>query len=99
MMKLGLLIILTVISISSCSSRVEYPRVAEPHAANAIDVNTAAVEDLEKLPHIGRKTAEAIVRYREDNGPFRRVEHLLLIRGVSEARFAEMRPLVMVADE
>jgi competence ComEA-like helix-hairpin-helix protein len=79
---------------ASCSSRVVYdePRVeASPYAIN---INTASAADLERLPHIGRKTAEAIVQFRTDDGPFRRPEHLLLIRGVSEKRFEELRPLL-----
>ena len=46
------------------------------------------------LPHIGRKTAEAIVEFRTLNGPFRRPENLMQIRGVSETRFAELRPYI-----
>ena len=61
---------------------------------DAVDINTASADELERLPHVGRKTAEAIVEFRNDNGPFRRPEHLLLIRGVSEKRFGELRPFV-----
>ena len=60
----------------------------------AININTATVDELEKLPHIGRKTAEAIIQFRTENGPFRRVEHLHLVRGVSEKRFSEIRSMV-----
>lgn len=80
--------------VTSCSSRVEYDRPALQAPASAININTATVDDLERLPHIGRKTAEAIVEFRTANGPFRRVEHLMLIRGVSETRFAELRPIL-----
>ena len=52
------------------------------------------MDELEKLPRIGRKTAESIVEFRNENGPFRRAESLLLIRGLSEKRFAEIRDLV-----
>ena len=45
-----------------------------------------------QIPEIGRKTAEAIVAFRTENGSFRRPENLLLIRGISEKRFAELRP-------
>ena len=79
---------------AGCSSRVVYdsaPQYTVPE--NSININTASADDLEKLPHIGRKTAEAVVAFREENGPFRRPEHLLLIRGVSEKRFAEIGPL------
>ncbi|MBP9108919.1 MAG: helix-hairpin-helix domain-containing protein [Pyrinomonadaceae bacterium] len=47
--------------------------------------------ELEKLPYIGRKTAEAIVEFRTANGPFRRVEQILQVRGVSESRFKVLR--------
>ena len=81
--------------IVGCSSRMLYnPTRQSVTAASAINVNIATVEELEKLPHIGRKTAEAIVAFREENGPFRRAEHLLLIRGVSEKRFADIRQFI-----
>ncbi|MBK8302102.1 MAG: helix-hairpin-helix domain-containing protein [Pyrinomonadaceae bacterium] len=79
---------------AACSSRIEYDRPVVQVSTAAININTATVDDLERLPHIGRKTAEAIVEFRSANGPFRRVEHLMLIRGVSETRFAELRPIL-----
>ncbi len=85
---------LLALSITACSSRVEYERPIAHLPASAININTATVDDLERLPHIGRKTAEAIVEFRTANGRFRRVEHLMLIRGVSETRFAELRPIL-----
>jgi len=79
---------------AACSARVEYERPAIAAQPDAININTASADDLERLPHIGRKTADAIVEFRAENGPFRRVEHLMLIRGVSEKRFLELRPLL-----
>ena len=76
---------------SACSSRIVYDEPMQPTAANAININTASVDEFERLPGVGPKTAEAIVAFREENGPFRRPEHLMLIRGVSEKRFAEIR--------
>lgn len=82
------------IAMSACSTRVDHEVPTRPGAADALNINAATVEELEKLPGIGRKTAETIVEYRTTNGPFRRVEHLMLIQGVSETRFAELRPYV-----
>ena len=79
---------------TACSSRIEYEHPVAQTRPSAININTATVDDLERLPHIGRKTAETIVEFRNANGPFRRVEHLMLIRGVSETRFAELRPIL-----
>ncbi|MEQ1644103.1 MAG: helix-hairpin-helix domain-containing protein [Pyrinomonadaceae bacterium] len=78
----------------ACSSRVEYPNANITALTTAININTASVVDLEKLPGIGRKTADTIIAFRNENGPFRRVEHLMLIRGISEERFTELRPYI-----
>ncbi len=83
---------------SSCSDRKVYDLSSNTSVSDSriININTATVSDLEKLPYVGRKTAEAIVEFRTANGPFRRVEHLMQIRGVSEKRFAAMRPLIKI---
>jgi competence ComEA-like helix-hairpin-helix protein len=80
--------------LSACSSRIVYEPKPIRATVNAININTATVEELEKLPYIGRKTAEAVVEFREQNGPFRKPEQLMQIRGVSEERFAELLPLI-----
>lgn len=81
---------------TACSTRRVNETAANraPVASDAININTATADELERLPHIGRKTAEAIVEFRTVNGPFRRPEHLMQIRGVSETRFAELRPYI-----
>lgn len=80
---------------SSCSSRAVLDATRPVlSASTAVNINTASAEELEKLPHIGRKTAESIIAFRQENGPFRRVEHLMLIKGVSKKRFAELRPFL-----
>ncbi len=45
-----------------------------------ININTASVSDLEKLPGVGKVLAERIVEHRENYGPFRRAEHLLVLQ-------------------
>jgi competence ComEA-like helix-hairpin-helix protein len=63
---------------------------------SAININTASAEELEKLPNIGAKTAREIISHREKFGAFRKPEHLLLIKGVSDARVREMRHLIKI---
>ncbi len=59
-----------------------------------LSINRASREELEKLPGIGPALAARIVEHREHHGPFRRVEHLMLVRGISERRFRELRPFI-----
>ena len=61
-----------------------------------ININTASREELERLPGIGEGLAARIVEHRERHGAFRRVEHLIIVRGISERRFAELRAFVTV---
>lgn len=72
------------------------PDGAGPDGAGAlVDVNTADVDTLESLPGVGPATAEAIVAHRERHGPFRRVEDLLDVRGIGDAKLAALRDLVV----
>ena len=63
-------------------------------AKNAVNINTANISELEKIPFIGKKNARKIVLHRETFGKFRRVEHLMLVRGISEERFRKMRGMI-----
>ena len=56
-----------------------------------VNINRATREELERLPGVGPALAARIVEHRERHGAFRRVEHLLAVRGVSQRRFAELR--------
>lgn len=62
----------------------------------AVNINTAAAEELEKLPAIGRVRAEMIVRIRERNGPFKKVEELRALPRLSERQFEKLRKYVTV---
>ena len=94
MFRIVFLIVIS-LTIASCSSRVVYESSPILEASSdAININTATAADLERLPHIGRKTSETIIQFREENGPFRRVEHILQIRGISEKRFLEIQPFL-----
>jgi competence ComEA-like helix-hairpin-helix protein len=61
-----------------------------------ININTASAQELEKLPRIGRGFAQRIVEHREKWGAFRRPEHLLMVRGISDKRFRALRDLITV---
>jgi len=61
---------------------------------NAVNINTASVAELEKLPNVGAKLAQRIVEHREKYGNFRRVEHLILVQGISDRRFRQLQNLV-----
>lgn len=59
-----------------------------------IDLNTAAPEDLERLPGIGPAKAEAIAAYRAEHGPFQSVDQLTEVSGIGEATLETLRPYI-----
>lgn len=61
-----------------------------------VNINTAAAADFEGLPGIGAKTAARIVEYRQKNGPFKKVEELMNVRGVGEKSFLKLKPQLVV---
>jgi competence protein ComEA len=63
---------------------------------NALNINTASSSELEKLPFIGTETARKIVEHREKHGKYRRAEHLLLIEGISDKKYRQIKNYVKV---
>ena len=84
--------------ISGCSSRTtsHIPPDADAafHSAKTININKASASELETLPHVGPVLAARIVAHRDRYGPFRRLEHLLAVEGISEARFRELKEFI-----
>ncbi len=61
-----------------------------------IDINRASAEDFARLPGVGPKLAQQIVAYRTRQGPFRRVEDLMVIKGIGSKKWHALRPFVCV---
>jgi competence protein ComEA len=71
----------------------------KPENTHIVDINHASVEELTTLPGIGKVTARKIVEFREKNGPFRRLEDLLIIRGISEKRLQQILPRISLGPD
>lgn len=65
-----------------------------PPSGQAVNINTATKELLETLPGIGPTTAESIVQYREENGPFATIEDLLKIPGIGPNTLEQLQGLI-----
>jgi competence protein ComEA len=72
------------------------PEAAAP-VTGRIDINTATREQLISLPGIGPSRAQAIITFREQNGPFTSVDDLERVQGVGAATLANLRPLITVS--
>jgi len=72
-------------------------------AANApekkININTASVSELQKLPQIGEVVAQRIIDHREKHGKFEKIEEIMKIKGIGEKTFLKLKDLITVGDE
>lgn len=59
-----------------------------------LDINTATAVDLERLPGIGPKLAQAIVQHRETQGEFVLPADVMRVPGIREGRFAQIKPYI-----
>lgn len=66
----------------------------EPTVSWPININTASLEQLDALPGIGPKLAQAIIDYRTEFGPFETVEDLLYVSGIGEKKLEAMRDYI-----
>jgi competence protein ComEA len=65
--------------------------------AASVDINTANANTLAtELIGIGAAKAEAIVAYREANGPFKRLDELLKVKGVGKKTLEQNRAILVI---
>jgi competence protein ComEA len=64
-----------------------------------VNVNTADATQLALLPRVGPSIAQRIVEYRKQNGPFKKPEDLMLVRGIGEKTYELLKPYVATAGE
>lgn len=61
-----------------------------------IDINRASLEELCLLPGIGESKASDIIRYREQNGDFKRTEDIMKVAGIKEGLYEKIKEKIYV---
>ncbi len=78
-------------------AEAEKQQTLEAEASDGkINLNTAGQEELMSLPGIGKSKADGIIKYREENGPFQTIEDIMLISGIKEGLFNQIRDKIKV---
>ncbi|HEY8021073.1 MAG TPA: helix-hairpin-helix domain-containing protein [Thermoanaerobaculia bacterium] len=73
--------------------------LAAADAKPVVNVNTADAKQLSLLPRIGLAVAQRVVDYRKENGPFKSTDELMLVRGIGEKLYAQLKPYVATSGE
>lgn len=67
-----------------------------PTVTFPININTATLQELDALPYIGQIRASEIIAYRQAHGPFKRIEDLLKVYGITQEVFDRIKGLITV---
>jgi competence protein ComEA len=91
--------LLSALAIGLALATAPAPSLAAEKLSGVVNVNTASAEQLSLLPGIGDARARDIVVARQKQGGFKRIEDLLSVKGIGEARLAKLRPYVSLHGE
>ena len=81
------------------STFISFKAQAAPKAGEKkININTASLVELQKLPRIGEKVAQRIIDFRKKNGRFRKVEEIMKVKGIGEKMFSKIKSLITVGE-
>ena len=83
-------------SLVGAQSKASGQTSAKPPITGTSNINTASTTELQRLPGIGAKTAGRVIEYRQKNGPFKKVEELMNVRGVGEKNFLKLKNQISV---
>jgi competence protein ComEA len=68
-------------------------------SAESININTANKEALMSvIKGVGEKKAEAIILYREENGPFKSIDELTNVKGVGQGMVDKHREMLSTSE-
>jgi competence protein ComEA len=74
------------------------PGDTEEESPQLVDINRAEAWLLESLPGVGPVKAQAIVEYRQQNGPFRSIQEIVEVDGFGEASLEQIKHLITVGE-
>lgn len=87
---LVLFIVLTSLTVNAAQGKK--PGVSKDVLEGQLNINTATSIELQMLPGIGQKKADAIVAYRKAHGDFKSVNDLEKIKGIGKKKLNAMKP-------
>ena len=82
--------------IALCAGTVNASAQDTGAAVATVNINTASAEQFEALPGVGAKTAQRILEHRQKNGPFKKVEELMNIKGIGEKSVLKLKPYLTI---
>jgi competence protein ComEA len=86
---------LLLLPVAHAASAADSGPVTGTELTRPVNINTADADTLAgSLRGIGRSKAEAIVAYRDENGPFKSVDDLVNVKGIGAKTLEQLRPMI-----
>jgi len=81
--------------VPSAPSSASSAAIAAPAGVSGVlNLNTASVEELTRLPGVGPSRAQAIVELRTKMNGFKSVEDIMRVRGIGRKTFRKLEPML-----
>ena len=61
-----------------------------------ISINSANIDELQKINGIGKSKAESIIKYREENGDFKKIDDIKNVTGIGDSLFEKIKDQITV---
>jgi competence protein ComEA len=92
-------VLVCVASLSVVAEQASRPAkpAATAMSTEVINLNSATAAQIAGLPGIGPKVAGLVVEYRQKNGPFKKIEEVMNVRGIGEKSFLRIKDRITVA--
>jgi competence protein ComEA len=81
---------------SDSGGAIQNENAKDEGSKGKVNINTASLEELDKLPGVGPSTASKIVSFREKSGNFKKIEDIMNVPGIGESKFSEMKEFISV---
>ncbi len=75
----------------SCINDKITDEIGNTENTNLININTATIDEITKIPGIGESKAKAIIEYREKNGKFNKIEDIKNVTGIGSKLYEEIK--------
>lgn len=84
------------VCICNCPEVTNDACIEEEESNDLININTCTEDDLMSIKGIGKAKAEAIIKYREDNGNYSTIEDIKKVSGIGDALFEKIKVYITV---
>lgn len=94
-MLIGILAVVAFAVVPAFAQEVQPAQPKKPALEGKLNINTATAEQIDMLPGMSRKKAEAVVEYRNTNGKFKTLDDLMKVKGIKQRTIDKIKDYII----